>query len=62
MKKMIFGGICFLGGLLLMLVEPSIYDAGAINILIKIIITAFTVFGFVLSVIGFVKKDDNENK
>ena len=62
MKKLIFGGFCFIGGLLLMLVEPSIDYGGIIDGIITVLIPAFTVFGFVLCVIGFVKKGNKEKE
>ena len=62
MKKLIFGGICFLGGLLLMLVDPSFDYGGSMDFIVNATILILTIFGFVLSIIGFIKKDNNGSK
>jgi len=60
MKKIIFGGFCFLGGLLMLLLAHSYSIHGGpsgIDWLGMII----AIFGFVLGIIGLVKKDDTGN-
>jgi hypothetical protein len=57
MKKLVFGGICFLGGLLLLLIDPS-FDAGVIDFILRVLIIFFTFFGLGFSFIGYLKKEE----
>jgi len=60
MKSMIFGGICFIGGLLMLLMQPT-FEAGFMDYGVKLLLPAFTIFGLVLCIIGFMKIDEHRN-
>jgi hypothetical protein len=56
MKKLVFGGICFIGGLLLFLVTIAANFGDFIGMFAIVL----AVFGFILCVVGFVTKDDDK--